>query len=89
MKWKDIYNECNNKLYCHITDIQGTPTLHANFKIFVKNNKLKMLIFTIVFLVLLFYAYKLNFASIGVAVVLILILILSVSLEGLKLTLSK
>lgn len=75
MKWKDIYDKCNTKLYCQITDITGNPTLHANFKIFLKNNKLKILIFTVLFLVLLFYAYKLNFASIGVAVVLALILV--------------
>lgn len=75
MKWKDIYNKCNNKLYCQITDITGTPTLHSNFKVFLKNNKLKMLFIGIIFLVLLFYTYKLNFATIGVALIIALILI--------------
>lgn len=75
MKWKDIYNKCNNKLYCQITDIKGSPTLHSNFKIFLKNNKAKILIFMIILLALLFYAYKLNLASIGVAIVLVLILV--------------
>lgn len=75
MKWKDIYNKCNNKLYCQITNIEGKTSLHSNFKVFVKNNKIKLIIFTIAFFTLLLYAYKLNFVTIGVAIILTLILI--------------
>lgn len=75
MKWKDIYNKVNNKLYCQITDINGNSSLHSNFKVFVKNYKIQIAIFIVLFFALLFYAYKLNFVTIGIAIVMVLILI--------------
>ena len=41
MKWKEIYDKCNHKMYCRITEIKQPLHLNANLKKFYTNKKLK------------------------------------------------
>lgn len=79
MKWKEVYNKCNNKKFSAITEIKEPASLKSTFGIFLDKYKLALLIGVIVLSVGSLFIYKLNmkaflsvlavFAMIGVALV--------------------
>lgn len=75
MKWSELYKRCNNKLYSQIVEIKDNPSLHSNFKVFVKSNKYAIIIFTILFLLLVIYSFKLNIGIIATAMLMLFVLV--------------
>ena len=60
MKWKDIYNKCNNREYSQLININEPAKLEANFKKFFLKNNIIIMIILIAFVVLAFLTYKFN-----------------------------
>ena len=60
MKWKDVYNKCNNSEYSQLININEPAELEANFKKFFLKYKIIIMIILIAFVVLAFLTYKFN-----------------------------
>ena len=67
MKWKEIYDKCNHKMYCRITEIKQPLHLNANFKKFYTNNKLKLIIAFAIILAIICIVFHSSIAQIAVA----------------------
>ena len=75
MKGKEFYSKCNTKLYSQIVEIKDNPKLHSNFKLFLKDNKIGIIIFVIIFLALCLYSFKLNIGIVFTAILMLFILV--------------
>lgn len=71
MKWKEIYDKCNHKMYCRITKIKQSLHINANFKKFYGNNKLKLILFFVIILLIVCIVFHSSIAQIFTAMVFI------------------
>lgn len=75
MKRQEFYSKCNTKLYSQIINIKDNPKLHSNFKVFLKSNKYAVIIFTIIFIILIAYTFKLNIMIMFTAILMLFVLV--------------
>lgn len=67
MKWRELYEKCNHKMYCRITEIKEPLHISANFKNFYKNNKLTFLITIIIIFALIVLTFHSHISQILLA----------------------
>lgn len=72
MKWKEIYNKCNHKMYCRITEIKKSISINSNFRKYYNNNKVLFIIIVLVMFALVCIAFHSSFMQFIVAIVFIL-----------------
>lgn len=60
MKWKDVYNKCNNSEYSQLININEPVKLEANFKKFFHTYKIAVIVFLVITVTLTFLTYKFN-----------------------------
>ncbi len=81
MKWKDVYNKCNNKKFSRITNIQDVTSIYSNVKNFIKNDKIWIISITLVIIGLLSYTFRNNItlilSSIGLFLALFVFMIIN------------
>lgn len=75
MRWKEVYSKCSNKKYSQINNIRGELKLQSNIKNFIIENKLYVIVTTLIVIGLIMYASKLNISIILASFGLLLILL--------------
>lgn len=79
MRWKELYNTCNNDVNKIVTKINQPARIKSNANNFINKYKWMLLFGTISFTTLILYTFKLNvqliLASYGIMLVLLILLI--------------
>lgn len=78
MKWKDVYNKCNNTEASQLIDFREPAKIEANIKKFYESYKIAIILFLILFVVLAFTTYKFNAKTFLACVIVLLIAMLFV-----------
>ncbi len=60
LSMKEIYNKCNHDKYTQITEIKGRSEVKSNYKNFIINYKIPMLIIFLILLALFIYIFRNN-----------------------------
>lgn len=68
MKWKELYNKFNHKMYSRITDIKVPINFEANFKNYYKDNKVFFTIFCVFVILMICLAFYTNIKNIFLAI---------------------
>lgn len=77
MKWKEIYNKCNNNEYCAITEIKQPNVLKSNFSNFLDKYSIVILVLTITLAILTFVSSNFNLQVLGACFVVLLLMLIA------------